>query len=340
MRICVFSGTTEGHELSRFLAANGVPAEVFVATEYGAAVMEPMPGITVHEGRLDENEIAARLDADTLLIDATHPYAALVTDNLRTACAKTGARYERLLRPALRHGEGETVPDTEAAVAWLSRHPGKVLLTTGSKELEASTAVENFAERLYPRVLPEDGSWDREKPIGCSSARRRVQLAQLFPGIEVKPVRGNVQTRLRRLDSGEYGALVLAAAGLHRLGLENRISRYFSPEEMLPAAGQGILAVQAREGECRAAAQLLDDAETRVCALAERAFIRALGGGCFSPAAAYAVLENGMLRLRGLYVSADERSLIRGELTGAPETGERLGCMLAERLRRQAEEET
>ena len=139
-------------------------------------------------------------------------------------------------------------------------------------------------------VLPEDGSWDREKPIGCSSARRRVQLAQLFPGIEVKPVRGNVQTRLRRLDSGEYGALVLAAAGLHRL--------------------------------------------------AERAFIRALGGGCFSPAAAYAVLENGMLRLRGLYVSADERSLIRGELTGAPETGERLGCMLAERLRRQAEEET
>lgn len=189
-------------------------------------------------------------------------------------------------------------------------------------------------------VLPKDGSWDREKPIGCSSARRRVQLAQLFPGIEVKPVRGNVQTRLRRLDSGEYGALVLAAAGLHRLGLENRISRYFSPEEMLPAAGQGILAVQAREGECRAAAQLLDDAETRVCALAERAFIRALGGGCFSPAAAYAVLENGMLRLRGLYVSADERSLIRGELTGAPETGERLGCMLAERLRRQAEEET
>ena len=124
------------------------------------------------------------------------------------------------------------------------------------------------------------------------------------------------------------------------MGLENRISRYFSPEEMLPAAGQGILAVQAREGECRAAAQLLDDAETRVCALAERAFIRALGGGCFSPAAAYAVLENGMLRLRGLYVSADERSLIRGELTGAPETGERLGCMLAERLRRQAEEET
>ena len=153
-------------------------------------------------------------------------------------------------------------------------------------------------------------------------------------------MRGNVQTRLRKLDSGEYGALVLAAAGLHRLGLQDRISRYFSPEEMLPAAGQGILAVQAREGECREAAQLLDDAETRTCALAERAFIRALGGSCFSPAAAYAVLENGVLRLRGLYVSEDERILVKGELTGAPETAELLGCTLAERLQRQAEEET
>ena len=240
-------------------------------------------------------------------------------------------------------GKGLFVKELDRALA-----AGEVDLTVHSlkdvpMEQPDGLPIIAFPKRADARdalVLPEDGSWDMEKPIGCSSARRRVQLARLFPGIEVKPVRGNVQTRLRRLDSGEYGALVLAAAGLHRLGLENRISRYFSPEEMLPAAGQGILAVQAREGECRAAAQLLDDAETRVCALAERAFIRALGGGCFSPAAAYAVLENGMLRLRGLYVSADERSLIRGELTGAPETGERLGCMLAERLRRQAEEET
>ena len=222
-------------------------------------------------------------------------------------------------------GKGLFVKELDRALA-----AGEVDLTVHSlkdvpMEQPDGLPIIAFPKRADARdalVLPEDGSWDMEKPIGCSSARRRVQLARLFPGIEVKPVRGNVQTRLRRLDSGEYGALVLAAAGLHRLGLENRISRYFSPEEMLPAA------------------QLLDDAETRVCALAERAFIRALGGGCFSPAAAYAVLENGMLRLRGLYVSADERSLIRGELTGAPETGERLGCMLAERLRRQAEEET
>ena len=186
-------------------------------------------------------------------------------------------------------------------------------------------------------VLPKGGVWDKAKPIGCSSARRRVQLNRLFPETEVKPVRGNVQTRLAKLDAGEYGALVLAAAGLHRLGLQGRISRYFSPEEMLPAAGQGILAVQARAGEMDSVVPLIDDAETRACALAERAFIRALGGGCFAPAAAYAVIEDGVLRLSGLYVSADERILQRGARTGRPEDGEALGAALAHELREQAE---
>ena len=186
-------------------------------------------------------------------------------------------------------------------------------------------------------VLPKDGMWDKAKPIGCSSARRRVQLNRLFPETEVKPVRGNVQTRLAKLDAGEYGALVLAAAGLHRLGLQGRISRYFSPEEMLPAAGQGILTVQARAGELDSVVPLIDDAETRACALAERAFIRALGGGCFAPAAAYAVIADGVLRLSGLYVSADERILQRGARTGRPEDGEALGAALAHELREQAE---
>ncbi len=186
-------------------------------------------------------------------------------------------------------------------------------------------------------VLPPDGVWDKTKPIGCSSARRRVQLNRLFPEIEVKPMRGNIQTRLAKLDAGEYGALVLAAAGLHRLGLQDRISRYFSSEELLPAAGQGILAVQARAGEMDGVAPLIDDAETRACALAERSFIRALGGGCFAPAAAYAVVEGGVLRLSGLYVSADERILQRGVRTGALEDGEALGAALARELREQAE---
>ena len=91
MRLVVFSGTSEGHALCRFLSARGAAADVYVATEYGAAVMEPMPGVAVHEGRLDADGIAALVDAETLLVDATHPYAAAVTDNLRAACARTCA---------------------------------------------------------------------------------------------------------------------------------------------------------------------------------------------------------------------------------------------------------
>ena len=108
-----------------------------------------------------------------------------------------------------------------------------------------------FSEREDPRdvlVLPEGvQSLDRSKPLGCSSLRRTIQLKKLYPDMEVKSIRGNLQTRLRKLDEGGYAGLVLAAAGLKRLGLENRISRYFSTEEILPAAGQGILAVQGRK---------------------------------------------------------------------------------------------
>lgn len=170
MKLVIFSGTSEGHALCRFLSARGAQAEVYVATEYGAAVMEPMDGITVHEGRLSADGIAARLDADTLLVDATHPYAAAVTDNLRAACAQTGAQYERLLRPATTSDGCETVPDTAAAVAWLNTHPGKALLTTGSKELDAYTAVENWQERIYPRVLPAASVLQKCEALGFSGA--------------------------------------------------------------------------------------------------------------------------------------------------------------------------
>ena len=170
MRLVVFSGTSEGHALCRFLSARGAVADVYVATEYGAAVMEPMPGVAVHEGRLDADGIAALVDAETLLVDATHPYAAAVTDNLRAACARTGAQYERLLRPALDAAGVAAVPDTAAAVAWLNAHPGKVLLTTGSKELEAYTAVEGWRERLYPRVLPSVPVLEKCAALGFAGA--------------------------------------------------------------------------------------------------------------------------------------------------------------------------
>lgn len=200
--------------------------------------------------------------------------------------------------------------------------------------LVAYTKREDARDAL---VLPQSGKWDKSKPIGCSSARRRVQLAALFPETPVKPVRGNVLTRLDKLDRGEYGALVLAAAGLHRLGLGNRISRYFSPEELIPAAGQAILAVQGRAGELTEAVKRLDDADARDCALAERAFVRTLGGGCFAPVAAYAEIQGDNMRLSGLYVTEDESRSARGAVTGRRSEAETLGRTLALQLKQQAE---
>ena len=200
--------------------------------------------------------------------------------------------------------------------------------------LVAYTKREDARDAL---VLPQSGKWDKSKPIGCSSARRRVQLAALFPETPVKPVRGNVLTRLDKLDRGEYGALVLAAAGLHRLGLENRISRYFSPEELIPAAGQAILAVQGRAGELTEAVKRLDDADARDCALAERAFVRTLGGGCFAPVAAYAEIQGDNMQLTGLYVTEDESRSARGAVTGRRSEAETLGRTLALQLKQQAE---
>ena len=202
--------------------------------------------------------------------------------------------------------------------------------------LVAYTRREDARDAL---VLPESGEWDKTKPIGCSSARRRVQLQTLFPEIEVRPVRGNVQTRLAKLERGEYGALVLAAAGLNRLGLQNRISRYFSPEEIIPAAGQAILAVQGRAGELEDAVRVLDDADARDCAIAERSFVKTLGGGCFAPVAAYAEIEGDMLHLRGLYVSEDESRSARGAVTGLRSEAASLGRTLALQLQKQAEGE-
>lgn len=175
---------------------------------------------------------------------------------------------------------------------------------------------------------------DLSEPIGCASARRRIQLKRLFPQADVRPVRGNVQTRLRKLDEGQYGALVLAAAGLHRLGLENRISRYFSPEEILPAAGQAIVAVQGREGCDTSCLATFADADARDCALAERSFTRTLDGGCSSPVAAYAELEADRLTLRGMYVSADESVVRFGQCVGDRTQAIALGIQLAQQLKR------
>lgn len=193
-----------------------------------------------------------------------------------------------------------------------------------------------FSRREDPRdvlVLPEGVTeLDPGKPIGSASRRRQLQLKALFPNMEVQSVRGNVLTRLEKLDAGEYSALVLAAAGLKRLGLEGRISRYFSSEELLPAAGQGILVVQTRLGTDTRCLAGVHDARAAHCALAERAFVRTLDGGCSAPVAAYAVVEGEGLTLTGLYVSPDETVIRKGSLVGPADQAADLGIRLAHRL--------
>ncbi|MDY3225918.1 MAG: hydroxymethylbilane synthase [Candidatus Faecousia sp.] len=194
-----------------------------------------------------------------------------------------------------------------------------------------------FSKREDPRdvlVLPEGVTeLDRTKPIGCSSRRRQLQLKALLPDMEIAPVRGNVQTRLAKLEAGQFSALVLAAAGLKRLGLENRISRYFSTEEILPAAGQGILVVQSRVGTATDCLRLVQDETAACCAKAERAFVRALDGGCSSPVAAYAVAEGDTLTLTGFYVSPDETVQRKASLSGRRSEAEVLGEALARQLK-------
>ncbi len=194
-----------------------------------------------------------------------------------------------------------------------------------------------FSSREDPRdvlVLPEGvEELDVSKPIGCSSRRRQLQLKKLFPDMDIQPVRGNIQTRLAKLEAGQFSALVLAAAGLKRLGLEGRISRYFTTEEILPAAGQGILVVQTRKGMDTQCLRLVQDEKTACCAKAERAFVRALDGGCSSPVAAHAVVEGEKLTLTGFYVSGDERIQRKGSITGGVAEAETLGSTLARILK-------
>ena len=194
-----------------------------------------------------------------------------------------------------------------------------------------------FTRREDPRdvlVLPEGAAApDPAKPIGSASLRRSLQLRNLYPGFRIEPVRGNLQTRLRKLDEGQFGALVLAAAGLKRLGLEQRISRIFTVHEMIPAAGQGILAIQGRAGEDHPWLDALTDADATAAALCERAFARALDGGCTSPVCAHAWPENGRLRVLGLYYDERSGGWTTGEALGEPDSAEALGRELAERLR-------
>lgn len=237
-------------------------------------------------------------------------------------------------------GKGLFVKEIEEAL--LSRDVD--LAVHSAKDLPAlipeGLELISFPQREDPRdvlLLARGASWE-EIPqggrVGTSSLRRQAQMLKLRPDLSVVPLRGNLDTRIRKLTAENLDAIILASAGLRRMGWQEKISCYLSPELMLPAIGQGVLAIEARadNGRVRELVSHLNHAPTAVCFSAERAFLRRLEGGCQVPIAGLARLQGEGLTLEGLVAGVDGRNVIRGRIAGRGEKSEDLGAALAEDL--------
>jgi len=189
-------------------------------------------------------------------------------------------------------------------------------------------------DALITRAARELGELPRGARLGTASLRRRAQLLAIRPDLVITTLRGNVETRLKRLDDGELDAIVLAAAGLTRLGLQSRIAALLDPSISLPAVGQGVIGIECRSDDLRArdAVRALNDPAAHTAVSAERAFARRLGGSCQSPIAAYARLDAERLTLDGLVAEPDGSRLLRERISGDAGDGVALGAELAERV--------
>jgi hydroxymethylbilane synthase len=224
----------------------------------------------------------------------------------------------------------------------LAVHSLKDLPTTLPDDLAISaiTEREDACDALILRAgMEAESNSLRDLPqgatVGTSSLRRQAQLKHLRPDVLIKDLRGNVDTRLRKLDEGGYDAIILASAGLRRLGFERRIDARITHAEMLPAVGQGALGIETRARDPRTVAlvSLLEHPQTRAACAAERALLFALGGGCQVPIAAHATVEDGTLRLDALVAALDGGRVIRDNLEDDARHAARAGETLAARLR-------
>lgn len=174
--------------------------------------------------------------------------------------------------------------------------------------------------------------------IGTSSLRRKVGILALHPKVEIKPIRGNIHTRLKKLDNGEYDGIILAAAGLKRVGLESRITEYINPDKMPPAPAQGILCIQCKESntEILEVLKSIDDRTTRIICEAEREFSKIFDGGCHTPMGCFAAIEGEKIILRGMYYV--DKKMYFGEVSGNLETPKEAAHKLADIIRRQINE--
>ena len=249
---------------------------------------------------------------------------------------------DRILDRALAEvgGKGLFIKELEVAIA-----AGRADIAVHSmKDVPTDLPADMTLAAMLPRADPRDAfvsvrhaSFDalpQGARVGTSSLRRQSQLKDVRPDLEIGALRGNVETRLRKLDEGQYDAIILAAAGLIRLGLERRITHYFATDQSVPAVGQGIVGIECRSDDARSLAlsAALNDETAARCCNAERAFARRLQGSCQSPIAGYAEIREGQLQLCGVVASPDGRSLYRGMLSGALTDVEATGVTLAERL--------
>ena len=220
-------------------------------------------------------------------------------------------------------------------------HSLKDLPTILPAELTISAICEREDPRdaLVPSVRSEFdlralGNIPRGAIVGTSSPRRLAQLRCMRDDLDIRDLRGNVDTRIRKLDEGDYDFIILATAGLVRLGLQDRIALRIPTEHMVPAVGQGAIAIETRSDDDFAVeiTSKLDHRETRLACLAERSFLRALGGGCQLPIAGHARFDGESLRLDGLVALPDGSKRLQESLSGPPDHAEELGATLASRL--------
>lgn len=246
---------------------------------------------------------------------------------LNSPLARIGGKglFTKELEQALADGNADLAVHSMKDVP-MNLPEGFVLAATSEREDPRDAFVSNHHKDL--ESLPHGSI------VGTSSLRRQSQLMARFPHLKIESLRGNLQTRLRKLDEGQYAAIILAAAGLKRLGLEERIAALIAPEQSIPAVGQGALGIEIRtdRDDMLELLRPLNHSDTAHCVAAERAMSRALAGSCQVPLGAYASMNNHNIHMMGFVASIDGQKLVRDEVEGSVDQAETLGTQLADRL--------
>ena len=246
---------------------------------------------------------------------------------LDTPLAKVGGKglFVKELETALADGRADLAVHSMKDVP-MNLPEGFLLAATGEREDPRDAFVSNTYDSL--EALPENSV------VGTSSLRRQSQLQARFPYLKIESLRGNLQTRLRKLDEGQYAAIILAAAGLIRLDLGNRIRQFISPEQSIPAVGQGALGIEISESRPDLIEVLapLNHVDTQLCVEAERGMSRTLAGSCTVPLGAYAICEANNIRITGFVASVDGKQMLVDSVVGDRSNAEALGKTLASQL--------